>query len=189
MLKVSVPLGVGAGAVALLLTSLGFKTLLRQGNSLPQHSWMEGAYLLFLAAVIFAFGWQMRAYVRSLRDRRKHSQMVDAALSGVNTAEEKTRILASLPDVSIVPAPSPGRARFTLIAAQAAALGGAVTAGWYAAQGIIMVPVMHIPRVANHVWMMVALTGAGLLLSVVGYLVQHWCELPPEDFSSADPAV
>lgn len=66
----------------------------------------------------------------------------------------------------------------TLVLAQASAYAGAVIAGW------------HVPAIIT-LWAATGMTptltralvlaGAGLLMVVIGYIVQQLCKLPPED--------
>lgn len=77
--------------------------------------------------------------------------------------------------------PSPQRGRGTLVGAQAAALGGAALLGWYLANALVHLPIADVPSHQTQlVWGLVH-AGAALVLSVVGFLAQHWCRIPPED--------
>ena len=86
-------------------------------------------------------------------------------------------------------APSPQRARGTLVGAQAAALGGAALAGWYLANALVHLPLVDVPsRRAQLVW---ALVHAALAvgMSVAGFVGQAWCRIPPGDDDEKDGAV
>lgn len=75
--------------------------------------------------------------------------------------------------------PSPQRGRGTLVGAQAAALGGAALLGWYLANALVHLPTVDVPsHRVQLVWGLVH-AGAALLLSVAGYVGQHWCRVPP----------
>jgi hypothetical protein len=74
--------------------------------------------------------------------------------------------------------PSPQRGRRTLVAAQACALGGAVIAGWYAAQAVVLVPDTDVPSVRGHLWFTLGLVGAAVVLAAAGLRAQGWCRIP-----------
>lgn len=74
----------------------------------------------------------------------------------------------------------------TLVLAQASAYAGAVIAGW------------HIPAIIT-LWLAngltpslirgLVLTGAGIFMVIIGYIVQHLCKLPPEDTDGTNDSV
>ena len=68
----------------------------------------------------------------------------------------------------------------TVVFAEAAAYGGAVLAGWYAAQGLDLLPDLVGSRLTRLIVAAAALVGA-VLLSGAGLLVQRWCRIPPDD--------
>ncbi|WP_162308208.1 DUF3180 domain-containing protein [Segeticoccus rhizosphaerae] len=74
--------------------------------------------------------------------------------------------------------PTPQRARRTVVAAQASALGGAVVTGYYAALAVILVPNADVSSVLDGLYRALALCGAAILLAVVGHVVQAWCRIP-----------
>lgn len=77
--------------------------------------------------------------------------------------------------------PSPQRGRGTVVGAQAAALGGAALLGWYAANALVHLPDADVPSVrVQLVWGIVHAVAA-LALSIVGYVGQAWCRVPPDD--------
>jgi Protein of unknown function (DUF3180) len=68
----------------------------------------------------------------------------------------------------------------TVVLAKAAAYGGAVLAGWYAAQALTILPdVVGARRTRLLLSSLAFLAACGL--SVAGMVVQHWCRLPPTD--------
>jgi hypothetical protein len=73
--------------------------------------------------------------------------------------------------------------------AKAAAYCGAVLAGWYAAQGLNLLPDLIGNRLAR-LLVAIAATLAAIGLSVAGFIVQRWCRVPPpsddEDPSESD---
>lgn len=82
--------------------------------------------------------------------------------------------------------PSPQRGRGTLVGAQAAALGGAALVGWYAANVLVHLPNADVPGEREQVLWAVVHGLAAALLSVVGYVGQGWCRLPPGEGDDDD---
>ncbi|MFI7587917.1 DUF3180 domain-containing protein [Spongisporangium articulatum] len=68
----------------------------------------------------------------------------------------------------------------TAVLAKAAAYGGALLVGWFAGQGLVLLPDLVGERQRD---LLIAglTTLAALLLVVAGYVVQHWCRVPPDD--------
>ncbi len=68
----------------------------------------------------------------------------------------------------------------TAVLAKAAAYGGAVLAGWFLGQALDLLPDLIGSRFTH---LLVGLVAAALaaMLSLVGFVVQHWCKLPPSD--------
>ncbi len=77
----------------------------------------------------------------------------------------------------------------TVVFAKAAAYAGALLAGWYAAQGLALLPDLVGSRVTHLVLAGIA-TLAAVGLAVAGLVVQRWCRVPPQDDDEppADPA-
>lgn len=68
----------------------------------------------------------------------------------------------------------------TVVFAKAAVYGGALFAGWYAAQALAVLPDVVGGRRTRLV--LAALSAvAGVAVVAAGFLVQHWCTLPPGD--------
>ena len=67
---------------------------------------------------------------------------------------------------------SPLRAMRTLVLAQAAALTGALVAGWYAAQALVLLPDADVDSVRAAMLRSLAVCVSGVLLVVAGLLVQ-----------------
>lgn len=86
--------------------------------------------------------------------------------------------------------PSPQRARGSLVAAQAAALGGAALAGVYFAYVALNIPNADVPSVRD-LMARAAVSGlAAIIVSGCGFVAQQWCRVPPdedEDYRSRDP--
>lgn len=68
----------------------------------------------------------------------------------------------------------------TVVLAKAAAYGGAVLAGWYAAQALVIVPDLVGARRTRFVLAVLAVLAA-VAVCVAGFVVQRWCRVPPED--------
>lgn len=68
----------------------------------------------------------------------------------------------------------------TAVLAKAAAYGGGVLAGWYLSQAVLVLPDLVGERRERLVVALVA-GGVAIGLSAAGFVVQHWCRIPPED--------
>ena len=80
------------------------------------------------------------------------------------------------------------RAARTLVLAKAAALTGALLGGWYLAQVLVVLGDLAIePRRDRAVAAGIAVL-CSVVLAVVGLVAERFCELPPSDEDSADPA-
>jgi hypothetical protein len=66
----------------------------------------------------------------------------------------------------------------TLVLAKSAAYGGGLLAGWFAAQGLVLLPDLVGDRRGRFLVAMLA-TAAAVAVSVAGLVVQSWCKLPP----------
>lgn len=73
----------------------------------------------------------------------------------------------------------------TVVLAKAAAYGGAVFAGWYAAQGLIVLPDLVGDRRTRFVVAGICMVTA-IMLAVSGLVVQRWCRVPPSDDDRGD---
>lgn len=69
----------------------------------------------------------------------------------------------------------------TAAAAQAVAYYGALTAGWHAGIGVDQVLLIGVRSTQEPLWLCVAQVIAGVVLVIVGWLVEHSCRLPPGD--------
>lgn len=68
----------------------------------------------------------------------------------------------------------------TVVLAKAAAYGGAVLAGWYAAQALSILPdVVGARRIRLLLAVLAFLAACGV--AAAGLVVQHWCRIPPSD--------
>jgi len=72
---------------------------------------------------------------------------------------------------------NPIRALRTLVLAQASALAGALVAGWYLAQFLLVLPDFDIASRRSFGWRLAALAAGGVLLAVAGMVVQSMCRV------------
>lgn len=72
---------------------------------------------------------------------------------------------------------NPIRAMRTVVLAQASALTGAIVAGWYLAQILVLWPNGDIDSVRSLMWRLAVLAGAGVLLVAAGLVVQGMCRV------------
>jgi len=119
------------------------------GRELPELPWLALLPLLLLAGLVLAAGWQVRRYVSS-----------------------PSRELAGPRRVS------PQRARGTLVAAQASALGGAVLVGWYLANAGTHLPNADVTSVRELMVRALACAAGALVLAVCGMVAQWMCRIP-----------
>lgn len=71
----------------------------------------------------------------------------------------------------------------TVVFAKAAAYGGALLAGWYAAQALVVLPDIVGAR-RTRLLMGALCSLAAVAVAGAGLLVQRWCRLPPSDDES-----
>lgn len=74
----------------------------------------------------------------------------------------------------------------TAVLARAAAYGGGVLTGWYLSQAVLVLPDLVGERRERFITALVA-GAVAIGLSAAGFVVQHWCRIPPEDDDPADP--
>jgi Protein of unknown function (DUF3180) len=72
---------------------------------------------------------------------------------------------------------NPIRAMRTVVLAQASALTGAMVAGWYLAQILLVLPDRDIASVRSLMWRLAALAAGGVLMVVAGLVVQGMCRV------------
>jgi peptidoglycan/LPS O-acetylase OafA/YrhL len=72
---------------------------------------------------------------------------------------------------------NPIRAMRTLVLAQACALTGALVAGWYVAQVLVMVPILDVSSRRTVALRLTALAAGGVLMVVAGLLTQAMCRV------------
>lgn len=76
---------------------------------------------------------------------------------------------------------NPLRAMRTLVLAQAAALTGALVAGWYLAQLLVLAPNLDVSSVRVVAVRLGALAAGGALMSIAGLLTQAMCRVDKPD--------
>jgi hypothetical protein len=74
----------------------------------------------------------------------------------------------------------------TAVLAKASAYGGAALVGWYLSQGLLILPDLVGERRERFIIALVA-SGAAAGVSVAGFVVQHWCRIPPDDDETPGP--
>ncbi|HEY5246921.1 MAG TPA: DUF3180 domain-containing protein [Dermatophilaceae bacterium] len=72
---------------------------------------------------------------------------------------------------------NPIRAMRTVVLAQAAALTGALVAGWYLAQILVLLPDLDVLSRRALAWRLAALAAGGVLMVVAGLVVQAMCRV------------
>lgn len=69
----------------------------------------------------------------------------------------------------------------TLVLAQACAYAGTVLLGWHAGIFLDQLRIWNLRSDQGLTWVAVAVAGGGLVMIVVGLLVERFCRIPPED--------
>jgi hypothetical protein len=72
------------------------------------------------------------------------------------------------------------------VLAKAAAYGGALLTGWYVGQAAVVLPALVGARRDRFIVALVA-TAAAVALSAAGFVVQHWCRVPPDGDDTESP--
>lgn len=143
---------VGAGFGAQML-----ETLSARGHSLPIAGWLTTVVLLVLAAVLLVHGLPLRRYMLESAERREHPSF----------APRRHQI--DLPT-----------AYRTVLLARACAYTGAVVGGIFAGQALFL-----LLSGTGDPWRGILPTAAaalaGIVLAVLGVVVERWGQLPPDD--------
>lgn len=143
---------IGAGLGAQML-----ETLAARGHSLPLAGWLTTVVLLVLIAVLLVHGLPLRRYMLESEQRREHPTF----------APRRHQI--DLPT-----------AYRTVLLARACAYTGAVVGGIFTGQALFLTvtgtgdPLLGILPTA-------AAAVSGIVLGVLGVVVERWGRLPPED--------
>ena len=69
----------------------------------------------------------------------------------------------------------------TLVLAQACAYAGTVLLGWHAGIFVDQLRIWSLRSDQDITWLALAMAGGGLVMIVVGLLVERFCKIPPED--------
>lgn len=143
---------VGAGFGAQML-----ETLAARGHTLPLAGWLTTVVLLVLSAVLLLFGLPLRRYMLESAERREHPSF----------APRRHQI--DLPT-----------AYRTVLLARACAYTGAVVGGIFAGQALFL-----LLSGTGDPWRGILPTAAaalaGIVLAVLGVVVERWGQLPPDD--------
>ncbi|HLQ81842.1 MAG TPA: DUF3180 domain-containing protein [Brachybacterium sp.] len=155
------PLNVPA-LVLILVIGAGFgvqmlETFASRGHSLPLAGWLTTVVLLVLSAVLLTFGLPLRRYMLESEERRERPSL----------APRRHQI--DLPT-----------AYRTVLLARACAYTGAVVGGIFTGQALFL-----ILSGTGDPWRGILPTAAaavaGIVLGVLGVVVERWGKLPPED--------
>jgi hypothetical protein len=73
----------------------------------------------------------------------------------------------------------------TLVLAQACAYAGTVLLGWHAGIFLDQLRIWNLRSDQGITWVAIAVAGGGLVMIVVGLLVERFCRIPPEDSDAA----
>ncbi|HEV7168577.1 MAG TPA: DUF3180 domain-containing protein [Micrococcaceae bacterium] len=76
---------------------------------------------------------------------------------------------------------NPIMAARTVVLAQACAYAGAVLLGWHAGILVDQLPTIGLRSNLSVVWMGLAMVGGGLVMVIVGLVVERFCRIPPQD--------
>ena len=76
---------------------------------------------------------------------------------------------------------NPILAAWTLVLAQACAYTGSVLLGWHAGIFVDQLRLWNLRSDQTITWLAVAMAGGGLVMIVVGLMVERFCRIPPED--------
>lgn len=142
---------IGAGFGAQMLEALASR-----GHSLPIAGWLTTLVLLALAAVLLVHGLPLRRYMLESQERKEHPSF----------APRRHQI--DLPT-----------AYRTVLLARACAYTGTVVGGIFTGQALFLLltgtgdPLLGVLPTA-------AAAIAGIVLGVLGVIVEHWGQLPPE---------
>lgn len=75
----------------------------------------------------------------------------------------------------------------TVVLAQACAYAGAVLLGWHVGILLDQLSTIFLREDLGVIWQVLALMGGGILMLVVGIVVERFCKIPPEDSEPPAP--
>jgi len=76
---------------------------------------------------------------------------------------------------------NPILAAWTLVLAQACAYTGTVLLGWHAGIFLDLLRLWNLRSDQDITWLALAMAGGGLIMIIVGLVVERFCRIPPED--------
>jgi hypothetical protein len=76
---------------------------------------------------------------------------------------------------------NPILAAWTLVLAQACAYTGAMLLGWHAGIFVELLQIWSLRNGQQLTWLALGMAGGGLVMIVVGLVVERFCRIPPED--------
>lgn len=159
------PLSIPMLAVVLLVSGVIGAALsaavASSGAAVPVAGWLSGIVLLALAGVLLALGLPMRRYLRESEERRLTPTLAPR------------RHQLDLPT-----------AYRTILLARSAAITGAIVAGLFAGQALHLAGPGGGDLVRAILPTAFAALG-GLVVGIVGIIVERWGTLPPEDGGGA----
>lgn len=147
---------VGAGFGAQMLQALAAR-----GHSLPISGWLTTLVLLALSGVLLYFGVPLRRYMSESEERERHPTVA--------------------PRRHHIDLPTAYR---TVLLARACAYTGSVVGGIFTGQALYLL-ITGTGDPVGAVLPTAAAAGAGLLLAVLGVVVERWGQLPPQDGEGA----
>lgn len=148
--------------VVILLLSAGVgaalsQTVASRGATIPVAGWLAGAVLLALAAVLVALGLPLRRYLLESEERRLHPTLAPR------------RHQLDMPTAYRI-----------ILLARSASLTGAVTGGVFGGQALYLLGGGGGDLTDAVLPTAFGMLG-GIVLGVVGVIVERWGRLPPDD--------
>lgn len=148
--------------VVVLLLSAGVgaalsQTVASRGGTVPVAGWLAGAVLLALAAVLVALGLPLRRYLLESEERRLHPTLAPR------------RHQLDLPTAYRI-----------ILLARSASLTGAVVGGLFGGQALYLLSGGGGDLTGAVLPTAFGMLG-GVVLGVVGVIVERWGRLPPDD--------
>lgn len=157
MKPVSIPALLLIGALATVFGAMMLDAFASRGVPVPVTGWLTAALLLVLSGVLLSFGLPLRRYMRESEERRQQAALTPR------------RHQLDLPT-----------AYRTVLLARACAYTGALVGGIFTGQVLYFLssgggdPVAAVLPTA-------AAAVAGIILGVLGVVVERWGKLPPQD--------
>lgn len=157
MKPLSVPVLLLIGVLAAGLGAVMNDAMASRGMTLPVTGWLTALVLLVLAGVLLAQGLPLRRWMLENEERREHPTMAPR------------RHQVDLPT-----------AYRTVLLARASAYTGTIVGGFFTGDALYLV-LTGTGDLVTAVLPTAAAAVAGIVLAVLGVLVESWGKLPPED--------